>query len=51
VVVGHARRQGVKRPVFFDYKQERHPTAARFGVHYTNDRVRVVEKLDPVLHF
>jgi len=51
VVVGHARRQGVRRPVVVDYKQERHPTAARFGVHYTNDRVRVVEKLDLVLHF
>ena len=48
--VDHARRQGVRRPVVFDDKQERRPTAAGFGVHDPNDRVCIVEKLDLVLH-
>ena len=48
--VDHARRQGVRRPVVFDYQQERRPTATRFGLHDTNDQVCIVKKLDLVLH-
>jgi len=40
----------VGRPIFFGHQQERDRTATCFGVHFTNNRVRFVEELDPVLH-
>ncbi len=49
--IDRARRRGVRRPAFFDNKQQRDRVAAGFGVHDPNDPVLVVEKLDPVLHF
>ena len=48
--VDRARSQCVRRPVFFDYQQERLRAAGGFGVDFTNHRARFVEELDPVLH-
>ena len=50
MLVDRARSHCVWRPIFFDRQQERLRTTASFGVHFTNDRVRFVEELDPVLH-
>ena len=51
IVVEYDRRQSARRPAFIDDMEERNRRAPRFPVHHTNDGVRVVKKLDLVLHF
>ena len=51
IVVEYARRHGARRPASFDDKLERDCRALRFHVHHIDDGVRIVDKLDLVLHF
>ncbi len=51
IVVEYARRDCARRPAFFDDKLKRGRRAPRFHVHHMDDGVRVLSKLDLILHF